>query len=149
MTTTATRMRLLVALALAVAALGCGTSKESARKAAQSNADKYYELLKAGNPEGAYRMTFSERYRGHLQLETFLRYQERFTSSYGAVQEYEVTDAQIDDALTSVKLTYTLKTANVQHPVEETLRLRQEGSEWRIESVEPRMRPQPQEAPAG
>jgi hypothetical protein len=131
---------------------GCGTSVESHKKAARSNADKYYELLKAGNPEQAYRETFSDTYKLQLPIESFLKYQQLYTSRYGPVVDYSVTDSTYDAEREMIVMTYSINTSTSPTPLADIVRLGRVGSEWRIVSVEPKnLRPQSQQPqpPAG
>lgn len=139
----------LGALALVVAiAAGCGASEESQRKSAQANADKYYELISAGNYAGAYKSTFSDAYRDALELETFVRYQEGYAATLGHVQGYKATQAEVDTERGTAELTYALDVSKVPEPVGEVVRLSLQGTEWRIDSIEPKfVRQHPGAAP--
>lgn len=137
-------------LLLVVATLaGCKDSPETRRKQAQSNADKYWELIKANNPGGAYDQTFSENYKKNLDRATFEKFAGLLDKSAGNVMEYQVVayDAAVDKPV--VKLTYSVTTANSPDPLFYDITLEQQGSEWRISQVEPKIqRPASQAPPA-
>ena len=131
-------LALVVSLA-AMLATGCGTSEEAMQKAAKSNADKYYELVRLGKYEDAYRQTFSETYKGQLPIDTYTRYQQQYRSRLGQLEEFEVTESTVDADAERISLTYSLKVGSAPDPVSEIVRLRKDGSEWRIDSIEPRL----------
>ncbi len=131
---------ILLALAVSIAASACtGDSPESLRKEAQSNADKYIELLKAGDFEGAYLKTFHADFKRQLSLETFLKFRQGVASTAGTIESYQMVHYDADTERDSVTLNYAVKYSNMPEPGTEIVRLRREGTEWRISSVEPKM----------
>lgn len=141
----------LMAFAFLVAALsGCGAqSPESRRKEAQANADKYWEYLRANDPEGAYKNTFSENYKRNLPLENFLKFQRGLTERTGAITSYTVVRYDADPQKQQVALGYSVQTEKLSGPAMFEIKMAPEGSEWRVESVEPKQMPTPpQQQPA-
>ena len=135
----------LLALALSIAGTACtGDSPASLRKEAQSNADKYIELLKAGDFEGAYVKTFHADYKRQLPLDTFVKYRQGVASTTGAIESYQMVHYDSDTERDSVTLNYAVKYTNMPEPGTEVVKLRREGTEWRISSVEPKI---PKKAP--
>jgi len=138
--------RAVVAVALAAAVFGlvsCKDSPETRRKQAQSNGDKYWELLRANNPRGAYDQTFSESYKRSLDVETFLAFTERLSKSTGPILGYQVVHYEAQPDKPTVVLTYSVQTANVPDALLYDVALEQEGSEWRVSSIEPKIKRQP------
>lgn len=129
---------------LAVAALvaglaGCKPNAASVRKEAQANADKYFEFLKAGDLEGAYNNTFSENYKGQLPIGSYVKFQKALNDAGGEVVDYAANDnPKIDLDRHTVSFVYTVKVARAQQPLDYTVRMVQQGSEWRVDSIEPK-----------
>jgi hypothetical protein len=137
-----------LALVVFLAALaGCGTSPETRRREAQSNADKYWELIKAGKPEEAYNQTFSTTYKGQLDPETFVKFQRALEARTGPVTGFQVVHFDADPAKPLVVLTYALQTANVPEPSMFDVSVEEEGSEWRIAQIEPKIQKKAPAAP--
>jgi hypothetical protein len=124
---------------VALVATGCGVSEEAMRKAAQSNADKYYELVKLDKFDEAYQQTFSTSYKLQMPIEIYTKFQKQYRSRLGQLEEFEVAESTVDTEAERVSLTYSLKLSSSPEPVGEIVRLKKEGSEWRIDSVEPRV----------
>jgi hypothetical protein len=137
-----------MALAASIALAACGTSVASLRQAAEANANKYYELISAGDYEGAFKQTFSDTYRQQLQIDTFVRYQQRYAAELGGIQGYKAIETDVDQERGTATITYALDVGKLPEPVNEVVRLRLQGTEWRIDSVEPKvMRQRPGAAP--
>ena len=131
---------ILLALAVSIVASACtGDSPASLRKEAQSNADKYIELLKVGDFEGAYVKTFHAEYKRQLPLETFVKYRQGVAATTGAIESYQMVHYDADTERDSVTLSYAVKYTNMPEPGTEIVKLRREGTEWRISSVEPKI----------
>lgn len=138
----------LLALALSIAVTACtGDSPASLRKEAQSNADKYIELMKAGDFEGAYVKTFHAEYKRQLALETFVKYRQGIAQTAGNIDSYQMVHYDADTERDAVTLNYAVKYANMPEPGTEIVKLRREGTEWRISSVEPKIPKKAQLAP--
>ena len=138
-------MTVLLALALSIAGTACtGDSPASLRKEAQSNADKYIEFMKAGDFEGAYVKTFHAEYKRQLALETFVKYRQGVAQTAGSIDSYQMVHYDADTERDSVTLNYAVKYSNMPEPGTEIVKLRREGTEWRISSVEPKI---PKKAP--
>lgn len=137
----------LLAAAIVVVVSGCGSSPAALQKAAQANGDKYYEFLKTGNPEGAYREVFSKAYKSNLDLERYLKYRAGVDGRLGRIVEYQVADANVDADKKVVTMTYLLRTSHLQEPMKEVVRFRLEGAEWRMDEFVPQYTP-PKPAPA-
>lgn len=131
---------ILLALVISMAGTACtGTSPEALRKEAQSNADKYLEFMRAGDFEGAYAKTLHADYKRQLALETFLKYREAIASTAGAIESYQVVHYDSDVERESVTLDYAVKYSRMPEPGTEIVKLRREGTEWRITSIEPKI----------
>ena len=131
---------MLLVMLVSIAVTGCtGTSPEALRKEAQSNADKYVEFLRASDFEGAYAKSMHSEYKRQLSLETFVKYREGLASTLGAVESYQMVHYEADPEREAVTLTYSVKYANMPDPGTEVVKLRREGTEWRITSVEPKV----------
>jgi hypothetical protein len=138
----------LLAATIVLAVSGCSTSPAALQKAAQANADKYYEFLKTGNPEGAYREVFSKAYKSNLNLELYLKYRAGVDGKLGRIVEYQVADAKVDANMKVVTMTYLLRTTNLPEPMKEVVRFRLEGTEWRMDEFVPQYTaPKPAPAP--
>jgi len=140
----------LLALAIVLAGIaGCGPNAASVRKEAQANADKYFEFVKAGNLEGAYNNTFSANYKRQLDRESYVRFQQAVNNKFGEIQEYAVADEpKIDLDRHSVVFVYNVKSANMATVLNYNVRMVQEGSEWRIDAVEPKFSQMTPEGPS-
>jgi hypothetical protein len=138
-------VRLLAVAALVGMLAACGTSPETRRKEAQSNGDKYWEFLKAGNPEGAYNNTFSSRYKRDLPLDLYLKFNKALEATFGTVRDYQVVHYDANPDRTLLVLTYRVETTNSQEPLMFDVKMGQEGTEWRVDQVEPKI---PGQAPA-
>ena len=126
---------ILLALVISMAGTACtGTSPEALRKEAQSNADKYLEFMRAGDFEGAYAKTLHADYKRQLALETFLKYREAIASTAGAIESYQVVHYDSDVERESVTLDYAVKYSRMPEPGTEIVKLRREGTEWRLRS---------------
>jgi hypothetical protein len=138
----------ILAVTICVVVSGCSTSEAALQKAAQANADKYYELLKTGNPEGAYRDIFSKAFKSNMDLERYLKYRQGIDGRLGSIVEYQVAEAKVDPNLKVVTMTYLLRTSHLQEPMKEVVRFRLEGSEWRMDEFEPQYaKPKPAQPP--
>src|SRR5690349_16410652 len=101
----------LVALIAALAA--CGDSPEARRKQAQANADKYIEMIKANDYEGAYHKTFAAQYKAALPIEAWIRYRQGFANRTGPIQSYTVVKFVQDPARSrEIRFTYAINTTN-------------------------------------
>jgi hypothetical protein len=130
-------------LALCLAA-SCGAqSPESRRKEAQANGDKYWEFLRANNPEGAYNNTFSANYKRNLPIESFLKFNQALTDRTGPVTSYTVVRYDADPEKTYVSLGYSVQLEKLPGPALFELKMVTDGTEWRVDSVEPKQMPQP------
>ncbi len=139
----------LIAILVCVAAstVACSDSPETRRKEAQSNADKYWELLKANNPQGAYDQTFSSHYKQSVSPEAFVRFNELITRSAGPVVDYQVVKYDANPQKPQVSLTYSVRTANAPDALLFDIKVERDGAEWRIASVEPQIQKQAPAAP--
>ena len=135
-----TRTPMLLALIFLIASIAaCGPNAASVRKEAQANADKYFEFVKAGNLEGAYRNTFSANYKGQLDLETYTRFQQALTAQAGDIENYSAADnPKIDLDRHTVGFVYSVKTTKMATTLDFDVRMVQEGSEWRIDALDPK-----------
>jgi hypothetical protein len=151
-------IRTLSFLALAALLAGCGPNAASVRKQAQANADKYFEFLKAGDLQGAYDNTFSANYKRMLSPDSYIKFQQFINARAGDVQDYTADDdPKIDLDRHTVTFTYAVKTANLPSALAYDVKMVQEGSEWRIDNLEPKFprtgqpppsAPLPKKAPA-
>lgn len=140
-----TMTAICVALTVVLTVAGCtASSPEAIRKEAQSNADKYVEYMKAGDFASAYDKTMHSDYKRQLPLETFVKFREGMTNTFGAVESYQVVHYDADPERQSVTLTYSVKYSKVPEIGQEIIMLRREGTEWRVMSVEPKMPQKPQ-----
>lgn len=130
---------ILLALAFSAAAACTGTSPAALRKEAQSNADKYIEFLKARDYEGAYATTLHADFKRQMPLETFLKYRQGLSATVGEVESYQVVHYDADPERGSVTLEYAVKYSKNPEIGAEVIKLRREGTEWRITSIEPKM----------
>lgn len=134
----------------------CGTSRDTIMKQAQSTGDKYFELLRAGDPSAAYDKTFSDRYKMQLPKDTYLKFQQGLDKMAGPIVAYQLGQAKYNENANEVLLTYALQTQNLQQPIQYSVKLASNGSDWQIVSVEPNVQPTappqqpaaPQSAPA-
>lgn len=134
-----------LALTVVFGFAGCmASSPEALRKEAQSNSDKYVEFLKAGDFESAYAKSMHADYRRQMPIETFVRYRQGLEQTFGAIESYQVVHYDADPERQSVTLTYAVKYSKAPEPGSEIVKLRREGTEWRVTSIEPKM---PQKAP--
>lgn len=136
---------LLCVLAMSIAAIGCtGSSPEALRKEAQANADKYLEFLKAGDFEGAYSKTLHSDYKRQMSEDSFVKYRQGFVHTAGALDSYQMVHYDADTERGTVTLNYAVKYTQMAETGSEIVKLRREGTEWRITSIEPKL---PQKAP--
>jgi hypothetical protein len=138
----------LVAVVLVLLSIaGCTDSPETRRKQAQSTGDKYWELLKAGNAQGAYDQTFSAAYKRELPAESYVKFNDLLSKSIGPITGYQVVKYDAAPAKQSVLLGYAVQAANSTEPLMFDVTLVQEGAEWKISSVEPKIQRQAPAAP--
>lgn len=130
-------------LVVSFAVFGCSQSPEARRKEAQANADKFLEFIKANDPEGAYRNTFSSTYKSQQSLDSWVRFCQGMSHTTGPIVNYQVVKYDAPAGSPRVTLTYAIQAANIQDPFQETIRLEREGTEWKIISVEPQFKPPP------
>ena len=77
-------------LVVSFAVFGCSQSPEARRKEAQANADKFLEFIKANDPEGAYRNTFSSTYKSQQSLDSWVRFCQGMSHTTGPIVNYQV-----------------------------------------------------------
>ena len=94
---------------------------------------------KAGDFEGAYVKTFHAEYKRQLSLETFVKYRQGIAQTAGTIDSYQMVHYDADTERDSVTLNYAVKYSNMPEAGTEIVKLRREGTEWRISSVEPKI----------
>lgn len=128
---------------MSVAASGaCAETAESRRRAAQATADRYFERIKVGDYEGAYRNTFSSVFRGELSIEDFEIYHRGLERWTGPIGGFHVVAYAPETQNGRIQLTYALEPADPARSASrggvthEILQLVEENGEWRISSLD-------------
>lgn len=130
---------ILAMLSIALSVIGssaCSNSTESKRKAAQANAEKYMEFIKAGDYAGAYANTFHPRYQNATSLESFTKYRKAFADKAGAMRGFNMVMFNPNFDRDQVTFLFKLEVENPQVDMNESVRMILEGSEWKVASVE-------------
>jgi hypothetical protein len=123
-------------VALVLAAAGCGESQESRRRAAQSGAEKYIELVRSEQYAEAYERTFSTSYKRKLELESFARYRQMLAASTGPIRSATLVKASELPNTDGMRLIYALEGANAQQPAFEIIDVIPESDEWKVAALD-------------
>jgi hypothetical protein len=123
----------------AIVVSGCGPTRESQRKAAQSGAEKYFELVKAGQYAEAYQRTFTKGHQRQMSQESFETYRRAFAAQTGAIRAVTLVKANERPGAMGFHMVYALEGANAQQPAYEILDVELEGDDWKIASVDRRL----------
>jgi hypothetical protein len=114
----------------------CGPNEEAEKRAAQSGAEKYFEFVKAGKYDEAYRRTFTSDFRSKLSVDSFEKYRSDMAMSTGtlkAVTLVKVAPKKSGDAL---RLTFALEGEKLTQPAYEILDMRMDGDDWKVDSLD-------------
>jgi hypothetical protein len=125
-----------------LALVACGQTSEARRRAAQVSADRYFERIKAGEYEAAYKDTFSSAHRDALSIEDFVRYRRGLAAWTGKIGGYHVVAYKPESRAGRIELTYALEAADPARAspsagtTYEIVQLVEENGEWRIASLD-------------
>ena len=136
----------LVIAAAALLSAGCAETAEDRSRRARPAAERYYEYVKTGDLEGAYRHTLAGSYRAQMPTEAFIKFRRQLAASTGALRGVRLIETADVPQTQRVKLTYALDCERFPNdPPQEILGLEREQGEWRIASIDVKM-PKPQQA---
>jgi hypothetical protein len=126
-----------VSIALLLAAVSaCGSNEASRSRAAQSGAEKYIELVKAGKYGEAYERTFSKQYKLQIEPEDFVRYRGMLGASTGPVRSATLVKVEPKLNTNGFRVTYAIEGERITQPVFEVLDMIDEGDDWKVESLD-------------
>jgi hypothetical protein len=129
-----------VTLVAAVATSGCGESSEKRMRSARPVAERYFEYIKVGDYEGAFRHTLASSYRAQMQQESFVQYRQMLAATTGPIAGASLVESTESAATGRVRLVYTLDSERLKEdPPREVLDLERERGEWRIAAIDVKM----------
>jgi hypothetical protein len=125
----------LSTFALVVLVASCGSTEEARKRAAQSGAEKYFEMVRAGKYADAFRRTFTKRYQSRMPIEAFEAYRGKLAESTGMLRSVTIVKAEPSQVDDRIRLTYALEGDKIPQPAYEILDMRKDGDDWKVDDL--------------